>query len=65
MVSNQIPELLSNSPVRTSDIVKPWAEKSPESVALVEAAGAWTYGELWTAIKQTRIWLRRPRYTSR
>ena len=57
MVSNQIPELLSNSPVRTSDIVKPWAEKSPESVALVEAAGAWTYGELWTAINQTRIWL--------
>jgi acyl-CoA synthetase (AMP-forming)/AMP-acid ligase II len=57
MISNQIRELLSDSPVRTSDIVKRWAEKSPESLALVEAAGAWTYGELSTAINQTRIWL--------
>jgi len=57
MISNLIPEQLSDSPVRTSDIVKPWAEKSPESVALVEAAGAWTYRELSAAINQTRIWL--------
>ena len=57
MISNQIPELLSDSPVRASDIVKPWAQKSPDRVALVEATGTWSYSQLWAAISQTQIWL--------
>jgi len=57
MISNQIPDLLHPAPARTSDIVKPWVQKSPDSVALVEATGAWTYSELSAAINQTQIWL--------
>ena len=57
MISNQIPELLSDSPVRASDIVKPWAQKSPDRVAVVEATGTWSYSQLWAAISQTQIWL--------
>ena len=57
MISNQIPDLLHPSPVRASDIVKPWAQKSPDSVALVEATGTWSYSQLWAAIGQTQIWL--------
>ena len=57
MISDQIPELLPTSPVRASDIVKPWAQKSPDRVALVEASGTWSYSQLWAAISQTQIWL--------
>lgn len=57
MTSNQIPDLLHPSPVRASDIVKPWAQNSPDRVALVEATGTWTYSQLTAAISQTQIWL--------
>src|SRR4029077_20354 len=57
MISNQIPDLLYSSPARASDIVRPWAEKSPESVALVEATGTWTYSQLSAPIGQTQTWL--------
>jgi len=57
MISNHIPDLLHRAPARASDIVKPWAQKSPDSVALVEATGAWTYGQLSAAINQTQVWL--------
>jgi long-chain acyl-CoA synthetase len=57
MISNQIPDLLHPPPARASDIVRPWAEKSPESVALVEATGTWTYSQLSAAISQTQTWL--------
>ena len=43
---------------RISDVVKHWAEHSPDRTALVESTGAWTYGQLASAISDTETWLR-------
>jgi long-chain acyl-CoA synthetase len=43
---------------RISDVVKQWAEHLPDRTALVESAGAWTYGQLDSAISDTETWLR-------
>jgi long-chain acyl-CoA synthetase len=43
---------------RISDVVKHWAEHSPDRTALVESTGAWTYGQLASAISDTQTWLR-------
>jgi long-chain acyl-CoA synthetase len=51
------PEFSSTLPARISDVVKPWAEHSPDRPALVEANGSWTYGELASAIAKTQMWL--------
>jgi long-chain acyl-CoA synthetase len=40
-----------------SDLVKPWVERSSEQLALVEAAGQWTYGQLNRAVAKTQDWL--------
>ncbi len=50
-------DLLEGLPQRISDVVAPWAERSPDRVALVDADGAWTYAQLADAIAQTRVWL--------
>lgn len=42
---------------RISDVVKHWAEHSPDSPALVESTGAWTYRQLASAISDTQSWL--------
>jgi long-chain acyl-CoA synthetase len=44
-------------PIRISDVVKPWAELSPDRPALVEASRCWTYRQLATAISDTQTWL--------
>lgn len=44
-------------PVRISDVVRPWAELSPDRPALIESSGAWTYGQLSSAISATQAWL--------
>lgn len=44
-------------PLRISDVVKPWAETTPESIALIEASGSWTYAQLGSAISNTERWL--------
>lgn len=46
------------APVRISDVVKVWAERSPERPALIESSGSWTYRQLASAIADTEIWLR-------
>ena len=43
---------------RISDVVKHWAEYSPDSPALVESTGAWSYRQLASAISDTQTWLR-------
>ena len=45
-------------PTRISDVVKPWAEHSPDRPALVEATGVWTYKQLALAVSDTQTWLR-------
>jgi long-chain acyl-CoA synthetase len=45
-------------PTRISDVVKHWAEHSPDRTALVEGTGAWTYRQLASAISGAETWLR-------
>jgi long-chain acyl-CoA synthetase len=45
------------TPGRMSDVVKPWAECTPEHPALVEAAGTWNYQQLEQVIAGTKAWL--------
>jgi acyl-CoA synthetase (AMP-forming)/AMP-acid ligase II len=44
--------------MRISDVVKPWAERSPDHKAVVDPNGSWTYRELEGIISQTADWLR-------
>ncbi len=54
----QVARILQALPDRISDIVRPWAERSPNSAALVEADGTWTYSELDSAVAKARASLR-------
>lgn len=49
--------ILQALPANISHVVKPWAKRSPDRAALVEASGTWTYAQLDVAIADTRIWL--------
>jgi long-chain acyl-CoA synthetase len=49
--------ILMTVPTRICDVVRPWADCSPDQPALVEAAGTWTYAQLSQAIAETAIWL--------
>src|SRR5712691_6282745 len=57
MIEDCISDILQSLPRRISDVVKPWAEGSPDRPALVEAAGTWTYGQLPSVIATTQAWL--------
>src|ERR1700733_3950856 len=54
---NSIDQLLVNLPARIADVIRPWAERSPEHRALVEASGTWTYAQLATAVSDAQRWL--------
>ena len=56
-VEKQASEILRALPARISEVVKPWAESSPERPALVETSGSWTYRQLASAIAETQICL--------
>jgi long-chain acyl-CoA synthetase len=49
--------LLTNLPTRVNEVIKPWAEQSPERPALVEASGSWTYRQLASVVSETQEWL--------
>jgi long-chain acyl-CoA synthetase len=57
MIEDEVPEILANLPVRISDVIKPWAQRSSDQLALVEAAGSWTYAQFASAILETQSWL--------
>lgn len=42
---------------RISDIVKPWAEGSPDLPALIDHEGSWSYAQLNSAVAETQRWL--------
>ena len=44
-------------PLRISDVVQRWAKDAPEHLAVVEASGSLSYGELAVQIAETRNWL--------
>ncbi len=50
-------ETVRGLPAKISDILKPWLESSSDRPALVETSGAWTYGQLANAVKESQIWL--------
>jgi long-chain acyl-CoA synthetase len=56
--STEINSKTGMTPVRISDVAKPWAELAPNHSALVEASGTWTYSQLDSAIAATQSWLR-------
>ncbi len=58
MPENHVSDVIMILPTRISDVVKPWAERSPDRPALVEAAGTWTYRQLATAVFRAQAWLR-------
>jgi len=45
-------------PNRICDIIKPWAERLPNHLALVESGGSWSYRQLDSAVVATQNWLR-------
>ena len=58
LTDQQVAEILTALPEKTSDVVTRWAEHSPDRPALVEASGTWTYRQLSSAIATTQAWLR-------
>ena len=42
---------------RISDLMDPWVGSAPDSPALADAAGAWSYGELHAAVDAAAAWL--------
>src|SRR2546430_1918124 len=57
MIEDCVPEIVMSLPPRISDVVRPWGETSPDRVALVEAAGTWTYMQLASVIVDAKAWL--------
>lgn len=51
------PDFPMTLPPRICDVITPWAERSPEHAALVEASGEWTYRQFAEAVARTRLWL--------
>jgi long-chain acyl-CoA synthetase len=48
---------LKPRPVHVGDIWKHWAQESPDSIALLDANGHWSYGELQSVIGRTKEFL--------
>jgi long-chain acyl-CoA synthetase len=47
-------KLLESLPARISDIINPWATRTPHRSALVEASGTWTYAQLAAVVCETK-----------
>jgi long-chain acyl-CoA synthetase len=56
-VKSEAAAVLASLPARISDIIKPWAERSPDHLALVESSGSWTYQQLVAAVSEAQRWL--------
>src|SRR5215470_7619907 len=57
MIVDHIPEILGSLPRRTSDLVMPWVQRTPDRTALIESTGSWTYKQLSSASSSARAWL--------
>src|ERR1700723_1900236 len=56
-IGDDVAQILTSLPDRISDVITPWAENSPDQVALVESSGTWTYRQLAAVIAETQAWL--------
>ena len=43
-------DILKSLPQSIGDVIKPWADRSPDRLALVETSGSWTYRQLNDAV---------------
>ncbi len=59
MTESHISASIPDGAGRISDVVQPWADRTPDHPALVEASGTWTYQQLASAISETQMWLRK------
>jgi len=57
MKENYLSDNQAAVPTHISDVVKPWADRSPDRPALVESDGTWTYRQLATIVRETQSWL--------
>lgn len=57
MIGEDVSGLIQALPGRICELVEPWAQRSPDHLALVDSSGAWTYRELSLAISEGRTWL--------
>src|SRR6202035_59891 len=51
-------DLLKSLPENIIDVIKPWAGRSADQLAVVEPSGSLTYGQLDNVVKETSLWLR-------
>src|SRR5580692_5565495 len=58
MIDIQAPELLKSLPESIGEVIKRWAERSADRLALVENGGSWTYRQLDAVVTATVAWLR-------
>jgi long-chain acyl-CoA synthetase len=57
MIEIPASEVLQSLPESINDITNAWSEGSRDHLALVEASGSWTYGQLNDAIDRAGAWL--------
>lgn len=57
LLNNFASETMMNLPDHICDVFEPWAKRSPDHPALIEATGKWTYRQLAEAISETKKWL--------
>ena len=50
-------DILKSLPENIRDAIKPWADSSPDRLALVETSGSWTYRQLKEAVERATAWL--------
>ncbi|MFZ3332318.1 MAG: class I adenylate-forming enzyme family protein [Candidatus Acidiferrales bacterium] len=50
-------DILKSLPENIRDVIKPWADRSPDRLALVETSGSWTYRQLNDAVERATAWL--------
>lgn len=50
-------DILKSLPQSIGDVIKPWADRSPDRLALVETSGSWTHRQLNDAVERATAWL--------
>jgi long-chain acyl-CoA synthetase len=50
-------EAMRALPQRIDEVIKPWAQRTPDAPALAEAGRSWTYRELGRYVEDLRLWL--------
>src|SRR3984957_20702667 len=58
MTDMQASEVLKTLAETITDVINPWAEGSPEQLAVIETSGSLTYRQLQTVVDETQAWLR-------